>query len=228
MDARERYAQNGPAQLGEVELVALVLGTGSGGRSALGIAADLLHRFGGLRGLASAEPGRIANEVQGMGPARAVRLHAGLQAGRRSVGARDHGQTIRTPEAAFELLSPALLPLDVEELHALYLDRRLRLVAYRVLTRGSDGLTIVDPRQVFRPAVQLGASHVVMAHNHPSGDPTPSVMDREVTRRVHRAGQVLGVALVDHLVIASGGWRSLAEQLPLANVGPSWGSVHTG
>lgn len=228
MGARERYALLGPSGVGDVELVALLLGTGSAGRSALEIAADLLQRHGGLRELAEAEPEVLAREVPGMGLARAVRVHAALEAGRRANRQRRSPDPIRTPRDAARLLTPSLAGQVVEELHALYLDRGLRVVAQRTLTRGSDGLTVVDPRQVFRPAVQLGAVHVVLAHNHPSGDPTPSAMDREVTRRVHRAGQVLGVSLVDHLVIADGGWRSLAEEQVVPPAVPTWHTVSTG
>jgi len=222
MQARERYASQGPGEVGDVELVALLLGTGSGGRSALTIAADVLHRTGGLGGLAATEPDALAREVPGIGLARAVRLHAAVEAGRRSLRARALPTRVQTPDLAATLMRPGLAGLSVEELHALYLDRGLRPLALRVLTRGSDGLTVVDPRQVYRPAVALGAVHVVLAHNHPSGDPTPSAMDREVTRRVHRAGQVLGITLVDHLVIVVDAWRSLAQEGVLPQGGPGW------
>jgi DNA repair protein RadC len=110
------------------------------------------------------------------------------------------------------LLAGPLRALEHEELHALYLDRRNRPMAVRALTRGSDAFTIVDPRQVFRPAVRLGALAVILAHNHPSGDPSPSPADLEVTRRVDRAGKVLGIRLLDHLVITAGAETSIAER----------------
>ena len=211
MRPRERYASGGPDGLGDVELVALLLGTGAAGRSTLCIAGDLVSRFGGLRGLARAEPAELQG-VPGVGQARAVRVHAALEVGRRAQvegGARP--EPVLTPDDAARWLRPALADLPHEELHGLYLDRRGRPLARRLLTRGSDGFTVVDPRQVFRPAVALGAVSVVLAHNHPSGDPTPSAMDREVTRRAGKAGAVIGVQLVDHLVVGGTQWRSLAE-----------------
>lgn len=211
MQPREQYVSEGPLGLGDVELVALVLGTGTRGRSATAIAAEVLSRFGGLAGLAATEPETLAREVAGVGLARAVRLHAAVQAGRRSMRSRAMPVRVRSAETAVEVLRPALMASQVEELHALYLDRGLRPVAQRGLTRGSDHLTVVDPRQVFRPAIALGASHVILAHNHPSGDPTPSAMDREVTRRVHRAGQVIGIQLLDHVVITHDDWSSMAH-----------------
>lgn len=212
MRAREAYACSGPSALGDVELVALLLGTGAAGRSTLAIAGDLVDAFGGLAGLARAEPAAL-QRVSGVGLARAVRLHAGLEAGRRAQAGRgDRPDPVCTPNDAAEWLRPALAALPHEELHALYLDRRGRPVARRLLTRGSDGFTVVDPRQVYRPAVALGALSVVLAHNHPSGDPTPSAMDREVTRRTRKAGTVIGVQLVDHIVVAGVEWTSMAQQ----------------
>lgn len=211
MRARERYRCRGPQDLGDVELLALILGTGSAGRSALTIAADLIDRFDGLSGLAKVEPERLALEVAGVGLARAVRVHAAVHAGRRSIHTTTPPDAIHSAERAAAVFSATLSGSPIEELHALYMDRGLRVVALRRLTRGNDGLTVVDPRQVFRPAVELGAANVIMAHNHPSGDPTPSAMDREVTRRVARAGEVLGISLIDHLVIAGEDYCSLAE-----------------
>lgn len=228
MKPREQYLCQGPDDLGDVELVALLLGTGAGGRSALAISADLIGRFGGLRGLARAEPERLRS-IPGVGQARAVRLHAALEAGRRAnITPLPQPTTVHSPADAAAVLLPRVRHLPVEELHALYLDRRNHLVGARRLTRGSDGFTVVDPRQVFRPAVELGASGVLMAHNHPSGDPTPSAMDREVTRRTATAGKVLGVRLLDHLVLAGDQWTSLAELGCIPEAGSGFGAVATG
>lgn len=207
----------------------MLLGSGVAGRSVLAIAGQLLDSFGGLSGLARAEPAELL-AVPGVGLARAVRLHAALEAGRRATrGQAERPDPVRAPDDAVSWLAPALRGLPHEELHALYLDRRHRPLALRCLTRGSDGLTVVDPRQVFRPAVGLGAAAVVLAHNHPSGDPTPSTMDREVTRRTVKAGEVLGVSLIDHLVIGGSDWVSLAAEgvVPRASA-PMWSAVSTG
>jgi len=211
MRPREKYAHHGPERFGDAELVALVLGTGTAGRSALEIAAGLLTHFDGLRGLAHSDP-RELETIPGVGFARAVRLHAALHAGRRATDTRDLGLPVESAEDARCLLGPALSGLANEELHALYLDRRRRPLGLRFLTRGSDAFTVVDPRQVFRVAVHMGASAVILAHNHPSGDPRPSAQDRDITERVARAGRILGVALLDHLVIAGDTYTSLAEE----------------
>ena len=99
-----------------------------------------------------------------------------------------------------------------EQLHALYLDRRRYPVALRRLTQGSDRYTVVDPRQIFRTAMGVGASAVILAHNHPSGDPAPSEQDCHVTERVARAGETLDIVLLDHLVVGHRGYRSMAEE----------------
>ncbi|MBW1878136.1 MAG: DNA repair protein RadC [Deltaproteobacteria bacterium] len=218
MRPREHYRHEGPARFGDAELLALVVGTGTADRSALEIGAALLSHFGGLPALAGAQVADLQRQP-GLGLARAVRVHAALELGRRSLHAPgDPSHPIRSPADAHAHLGPALRGRPDEELHALYLDRRHRPRAHRMLTRGSDGFTVVDPRQVFRPAVSLGAFAVVLAHNHPSGDPTPSAQDREVTRRVAAAGRILGIALLDHLVVGDGDYVSLAEQGEL----PAW------
>lgn len=189
---------------GEVELVARVLGGG-----AWVAAAALLARFGTVAALARADVAEVGR-VRGIGRRRAERLAAALALGRRALeSAPEAADPVLDAAGAYAWLGPPLLGLGVEELHALYLDRRSRPLAHRRLTRGSDAFTVVDPRQVFRAGVALGAAGVVLAHNHPSGDPTPSPQDREVTRRVAGAGRVVGVDLVDHLVVAGERFTSM-------------------
>lgn len=188
-----------------------LLGEVFGGARGRAIAARLLDRYGGLHSLARAEPAILVAE-DGVTWPQARRLIAVIELGRRALRIPLAGErVIGSPGDAARAFLPGMVGLDVEELHAIYVDRRHRLLAVRRLTRGSDQFTVVDPRQVFRHALALQAAAVVIAHNHPSGDPTPSAADEEVTRRVAAAGQVLGVPLLDHLVIVDGGWRSFAE-----------------
>lgn len=203
----------------EVAWVAAALGADHGAAAAW-VAAQ-----GGLKALLAAEASAWAC-APGVGPATARRLHAAVQLGAQAARlVRPEGTVIDGPAAAAAQLGPPVQGLHHEELHALYLDRRRRLLAHRRLTVGSDRYTVVDPPQVFRPAVALGAAAVVLGHNHPSGDPTPSPQDREVTRRVAEAGRVLGIELVDHLVLAEGAWVSLAargELGPWRPVAAAW------
>jgi DNA repair protein RadC len=209
---RERYLHEGGAALGDVELVALLLETGSAGRTALAIAAELCELGGGLAGLARMQPQEWLG-ISGVGEARAVRLHAAIELGRRALVEAVPDEPIPDAEAAYGVLGPRLRSLQDEELVGLFLDRKHRPLACRRLTRGSDALTVVDPRQVFRVAVGVGASSVILAHNHPSGDPTPSPQDREVTLRVAHAGRVLGIPLLDHLICGTQSYVSLGAPL---------------
>jgi DNA repair protein RadC len=209
MQHRERYLMGGPEELGDAELIALVLGTGAGGRTARAIAGELLERHGSLSALACAPPGSFA-AVRGMGPARAVRLHASLTLGKRMAHeSRPRLDPVNGPADAAAWFVPALGELDHEELHALYLDRRRRPLAYRRISAGNDSSTIFDARQVLRPAVELGANAVLVAHNHPSGELVPSTADRDATRRLGEAARVVGVELVDHLLVAGRKWVSI-------------------
>jgi DNA repair protein RadC len=219
---RERYLLNGPTPLSDAELVALVLETGVGGRTPLQIAVELLERGGGIRGLAKMQPHEWVS-VDGIGPARAVRVHAAIELGRRfACGEPVHGSPVNGPKQAFAVLGPPLFDLAEEELHALYLDRRHRPLAHRRLTRGSDALTVVEPRQVFRLGLGVGAASVILAHNHPSGDPTPSAEDRAVNERVARVGQVVGVTVLDHLVVGGREFVSLGNPFFGAPPQVSW------
>ncbi len=211
MHQRERYLHHGPSLFGDTELLALALGAGTASRTALSIAADLLDHFGSVAALSRALPQELSR-VAGVGPASSTRLHASLSLARRARVLTEHPSPVLTPEHAYRILGPGLQELRHEELHAVYLDRRRRPLGQRALTRGSDGFTVVDPRQIYRPAIALGASAVVLAHNHPSGDPTPSGQDVAVTERVVQAGRVLGVPLLDHLVVAGERFTSLARE----------------
>lgn len=212
MDHRERFATEGADHFGDTELVALLLGTGHTGRTALQLAADLLTEYGSLPDLASATVPALCRHP-GVGMAKAVRLTAALEVGRRALVDRSrHRQPVDSPDAAYALLGPPLHRRPFESLWGLYLDRRHRMLAIRELTRGSEALTVVDPRQIFRVGLTIGAASVVLAHNHPSGDPTPSDQDRDVTTRVAQSGRVIGLRLLDHLVVGHNSFTSLAQE----------------
>ena len=157
----------------------------------------------------AAVPAESLTAVRGAGLARAVRLHAALSLAHRP-GAR-LPPVLTCPLDTWRYLRGELQHLQHEELHVLYLNRRGRLLHRKRVTVGNDRLTVVDPRQVLRPAVAIGAAGVLMVHNHPSGDTEPSTEDIECTLRVNAAADVLGVALHDHIVLGDGGYRSMAE-----------------
>jgi len=206
------------------ELLVAVLLTGATRHNATEIARKLLSEAGGdLRHVADS-----IGDVSGVGDIGRARLAAASELYRRAHyrGAARRTTAVTSAGDAVELLKAMALG-PYEKLVALYLDQRRRVIASRVLTEGSTGFTIVDPRQVYRPAIALNASAVILAHHHPSGDPQPSNQDIDVTERVIKAGRVLGIPLLDHIVVAGGSpdWVSLAEEgriAPAPSSGVSW------
>lgn len=215
---RERYTVEGPEAFGDADLLALVLGTGAGGRGARHIAAELLERFQGLDGLARA-PVDALTAVPGVGQARAVRVHAACVMARRARAVAV--SRVAGPHEAWRYLRPRMEGLDHEELFALYLSRSGAVRAARRVSSGGTAYTIVEPRQVLQPAVALGCAAVLLAHNHPSGDPEPSDADLACTHRVAAAAQILDLQLLDHLVIGDGCYVSMAER----GVLPGWSTT---
>jgi len=207
---REHYAAHGSEGLSDAQLLAMVLGTGAAGRTAEAICTSLLHRFGDLRGLRDAPPAALALET-GLGPVRAARLHAALHLGARLGPRPDRLPCVTSPTELVELLAPRVGGEVVETFWTIAVDRRNRPVCVRRVSRGTRDSVVVDPSEVFRPALQLRASAVLVAHNHPSGCPDPSSADLQVTRRLARAGEVLGIPLLDHIILAGSRWASLAE-----------------
>jgi DNA repair protein RadC len=187
--------------MSDAETLALVISVGCGAQSAYGTALNLLRTFGSLSTLALAEPSEL-EQITGIGRVKATQIHAAIQLGRRSISSSCTRSTpIVHPRQAAQILAPQLQRLAYEELHALYLDHAHNPLAQRQLSRGTQTKTLIDTKLVFRPALALGAAAVIIAHNHPSGDPDPSTCDRETTEKLVDAGKLLGFMLLDHLVI---------------------------
>jgi DNA repair protein RadC len=206
---RERALHLGLDALNDTELVALVLGTG-GAREPVGVLASrLLASCGGLAGLARAGLGELANRG-GVGPAKAARLAAAIEIGKRMAEAQEETKArLPDPAAVHAWAAPRLARLEHEELWLLSLDGKNGLrAARRVAQGGLHGLQ-VSTRDVLRTALREAASGFVLVHNHPSGDPTPSALDARFTREVARAGHVVDTPLVDHVVVAREGYVSM-------------------
>lgn len=208
---REKLLRNGAAALGDNELVALVVGSGTRRAGALGLANELLRCTGGIRGLARSKADDLAR-ISGVGPARAAKVVAALELGRRTLtqgqGARVQ---LRSPREAAQFLLPTYGARAVEQFGIVLLDSKHRVLRTSVIASGTLNSTIVQPRDVFREAVLGAAAAVVAFHNHPSGDPTPSGDDAELTRRLRAAGMLMGVELVDHIVLGEAEYCSLKE-----------------
>jgi len=209
---RERLDSLGPTALSDAELLALLLRTGDHRRDALAVAKSLLDCHGGLHGLARAA-GRELKAAPGIGPAKSASLRASLELGRRLAARRLHpGAAIRGPGDVFAHFHPSLRLATQERFIALLLDGRHRVMREEVVSQGTLTASLVHPREVFRPALRESAAALILVHNHPSGDPTPSAEDREVTRRLVRAGELLGVRVIDHIVVAERGFCSLRDE----------------
>ena len=208
---REKLARSGAESLGDNELLAILLGAGTRGRSALDVANALLDAGGGLRGLTRLGRDEI-DRAHGIGAARAARVQAAIELGRRALS-RDPAERpqFMTPGEVAAYLLPQFGSHPVERFGVLLLDTKHRLVRARILSVGSLDASVVHPREVFREAIAGGAAAVVLFHNHPSGDPTPSRDDLALTRRLMTAGDIVGIDVLDHLVLADTRYASMKE-----------------
>lgn len=208
---RERLDCLGPGALSDAELLALLLRTGDRTADVSTVAASLLECHGGLHGLARAGVRELELHT-GMGPAKSATVCASLELGRRLAARRLHaGSAIRSPADVFAHFHPSLRHVQHEKFIAVLLDGRHRVLREEVVSQGTLTASLVHPREVFRPALRESAAALILVHNHPSGDPSPSAEDREVTRRLARAGELLGVRVLDHVVVAERGFCSLQE-----------------
>ena len=206
---RERLARLGAEALSEQELLACVLGRGIAGESVLVSARRLLAAFGTLRGIAEASVEQLSG-VRGIGAAKAAQLKASVEIARRlALSPNGHPRVIDSVEAASALLRPHLFDKRKEHFVALLLDNRHQLIRMSPIAVGSLSATLVHPRELFKEAIAASAAAVIVAHNHPSGDPSPSEHDVQLTRRLVDAGRVLGIEVLDHLILGTGGTVSL-------------------
>lgn len=209
---RERLTSVGPGALTAPELLAILIGTGGPGADALVVAQGLLGAAGGsLRRLAQRPVAELTHHA-GIGPGKAARLAAAFEiAARLGREERPPVVRIREPSDVVAVLGPRLRDLTVEEFHLLALDTQSQVVREILITRGILNSSLVHPREVFRPAIAEAAAGIIVVHNHPSGDPTPSSQDREVTRQLVSAGQLLDLPVYDHVIIAGDRWLSFAQ-----------------
>lgn len=208
---REKLQRHGVAALGDNELLALVLGSGGAQGDALAVANDVLAARGGLHGLGRSTCDEL-ERIAGIGRARASQIIAALELGRRTL-ARPPGvrRQLRSPRDAAEYLLPTFGSRAVEQFGLVLLNGRHRVIRTLVLAVGTANATVVEPRDVFREAALGRAAAVVIFHNHPSGDPTPSPADVELTRRLAAAGVLMGIDVVDHIILADVRYCSLKE-----------------
>ncbi len=209
---REKLLDKGPGQLSDAELLAVVLPTGTAGAgNGLERAQGLLASFGSLRALVDA-PTRALQAVPGIGPARAATIRAVGELARRYAEQRlARGEPLRTSAEVYRHCR-GLAALRKEEFHVLLLDGKNRPIKQVRISEGTLTASLVHPREVFVPVVEETAAAIILVHNHPSGDPTPSAEDVAITRRLREVGELMGVAVLDHVVIGDGRYVSFADE----------------
>jgi DNA repair protein RadC len=216
---REKLERLGASALGDNELLAVVLGSGSRAGDVLGVSNALLEQRGGLYGLTRSTAADLRT-IPGVGAARAAQVLAAVELGRRTL-MRTHTDRPRlnTPRQLASHLLPQHGARPVEQFGIVLLDTKHRLIQIRLVSSGSLDSTVAHPREVFRDAIAGRAAAIVLFHNHPSGDPGPSADDVALTARLVAAGQVIGIDVLDHLILADQRYYSFAEagQLPRAD-----------
>lgn len=207
---RERLWRCGTRAIGDAELLALVIGSGMRSRPVLALAAELVQAIGGVAALSRASPQELA-QVAGIGQARAARVAAAFELGRRAVELIQHRKLIGGAEDVYRCLASRLSGATQEAVFVLGVDTRNGLLDIVEVARGSLAHVEVHPREVFRPLIRMAAAGGVIAHNHPSGDATPSREDCNLTRQMRDIGRLLGIPIIDHVVIGECTYRSVAE-----------------
>ncbi|QPA30230.1 RadC family protein [Thermaerobacillus caldiproteolyticus] len=209
---RERLVMNGPESLADHELLAILLRTGTKEESALQLAHRLLHHFEGLRQLKDATIEEMTS-LKGIGTAKAIQILAALELGRRISRLSYHGRyVIRSPEDGAKYVMNDMRFLSQEHFVAIYLNTKNQVIHRKTVFIGSLNASIVHPREVFKEAIKRSAASIICAHNHPSGDPTPSREDLEVTKRLVECGRMIGIEVLDHLIIGDQKFISLKEK----------------
>jgi DNA repair protein RadC len=208
---RERLYARGAGELSLQELLAIVIGEGTRGSSALVVALGLLGEFGDLVAMGRAGVDEM-RRVRGIGFARACQLAAAFELGKRFArAARTNGTSIRAPADVARLFMDEMKHYDREHFKAAFLNTKNQIIRVVTVSIGSLNASIVHPREILKPAIAASAASIVLVHNHPTGDPSPSREDVEFTRRFARCGELIGIELLDHIVIGADRFQSLKE-----------------
>lgn len=209
---RERMMRYGAEALSHAELLAILLRTGTRSQSAVHLAGVILKQCGSLRNLLDMSMEELTS-ISGIGPAKALQLRAGIELGRRITKSRlGDAATVRKPQDAADIVMEELRYLKKEHFVCLFLNTKNHIIARETLSMGTLNASLVHPREVFRAAIKYNSASIICAHNHPSGDPSPSPEDISLTKRLADAGQLVGIEVLDHLVIGDGQFVSLKEQ----------------
>jgi DNA repair protein RadC len=211
---RERLVKFGGDALSDAQLLAILIGSGDRGarKNAVDICRDLLKDFDNLNNLDRASIHELC-QVKGIGLAKATQIKAALEVGKRMASTRSGNSKKMTTSRAFvDYFAPFLKNLRKEVVKVALLNNKLHLIKDIVVSEGSVDTSIVHPREVMIPAIKESATKIVLIHNHPSGDPSPSQADIEITHRVSKAGEIIGIKLLDHIIIGGTEFYSFADE----------------
>ena len=209
---RERMLHFGSDSLSNAELLAILLRTGSSSDSVLSLAQKVLSEIGSIQALHEIAIEELTN-IKGIGPAKAIQIKAAIELGKRVAGQNYMDRvTIRSPKDVADYLMEDLRHLKQEHFLALLLDTKNNVIAKEIISIGTLNASIIHPREVYKPAIKKSVSAIIAVHNHPSGDPTPSREDIEVTKRLKEAGDILGIDLLDHVIIGNQRYVSLKDK----------------
>ena len=209
---REKMAANGAAVLTDAELIAILLRTGTAEKSAIDIASELTADGGLYKRLAGITRLNELTNIKGLGQAKAATVLAALEIGRRIASAKPIEKIhLSCPQDVANFLMPRLRYAAKEQFVVILLNSKNKVIGTEVVSEGSLSSSIVHPREVYAPAILHHAAAIMVAHNHPSGDPKPSFEDEEVTRMLSRSGKVLGIPMIDHVIIGDGNYYSFLE-----------------
>ena len=209
---RERLRDHGPTYLSNAELIAILLRTGTTSENVVALATRLLSQYGGLEGLAKTSFRELSNQ-HGMGEAKTSQIKAALELGKRLLSTSDEQRvTIHSPQDVANLLMAEMAFLDQEHLRVLLLNTKNQVLGISEVYKGNVNSSMIRAGEVFQEAVRSNCPSVIVVHNHPSGDPTPSQEDVQVTRQLIEAGRLLDIELLDHMVIGRQGFVSLKEK----------------
>jgi len=209
---RERLAKYGPEVLSNSELLAIILRSGTRSESAINIASRLLKNEMGIRYLYDTSYEELKS-IKGIGDAKACQIKAALELGKRLRSYKDNRNVfIKTPEDAVELVMEDMRYLKKEFLKVILLNIKCMVISVKDISVGSLNSSIVHPREIFIEAIKSSSASIIVCHNHPSGDPTPSQEDINITKRIYEAGKIIGIDLLDHIIIGNGKYISLKEK----------------
>lgn len=208
---RERLIKYGAEALSDTQLLAIVLRTGSNGKSVMDTAIELLQNFGGLRGLEEASIAEL-KKFKGLGTAKIAQIRASFELGKRALSQKANQQVFSSASTVYDYFFPKLEGLKKEVFITLLLDTKLKLIKEVKVSEGTLNQSLIHPREVFKEAVKESAYAVILVHNHPSGDPSPSEQDIEITKKLKKASEILEIPILDHVIIGRERYFSMKEK----------------